>query len=62
MRIDDKSSIIIYSLYTIGSKEMVSQGGLPSVMAKDNLKINQDPFVSIIAAYSKRQGNFLGDG
>lgn len=61
--VNDKSSVIIYSLYTIGSKEMVNQGHqTPAVIAKDNIKINQDPYVSIIAVYNKRQANFLGSG
>lgn len=60
--VDDSSSVIIYSLYTVGAKEMVTQAKAPSVMAKDNLRINQDPFVSIIATYNKRSPNFLGSG
>lgn len=56
VRIKGQSRVRIYSLYTIGAQEMVSIEGNPPIMAKENLKIDQDPFVSIVAAFGTNGG------
>lgn len=62
LSVDAKSDIIIYNLYTVGIEEMATLAGVDPILAKDNIMVTQDPYVSIVAALAKRPATGIGLG
>ena len=55
LSVDEPSTLSIYNLFTVGTKEMVSPKGGTTLLAKDNqMLIGKSPWTSTIASWTKQ--------